>query len=188
MSTEILEQQVQGLEASLKEAREKHRLLTKASGLDEQAEKAAQEAQEKTRQAQDLKAEIKDLQDQKAKAVGASSKALAEKMKEVLPYGEPVLDVEGGRILLSWQKNGSTTHHSGLSGGERVAFDAALAHALSEGVGVLILEAAELDNENLAALLEKMGSVESQIIINTAHQPEGSIPDGWSVINLGEGG
>ncbi len=47
MSIEILQQQVQGLESTLQDLRQKERLLTKAQGLDEQAEKSAQQAKEK---------------------------------------------------------------------------------------------------------------------------------------------
>ncbi|MFW5970487.1 MAG: hypothetical protein ACOCQT_00160 [Desulfovermiculus sp.] len=185
MSIEILQQQVQGLESTLQDLRQKERLLTKAQGLDEQAEKSAQQAKEKENEAKSLKEELKGLQNKKAHAVAATSKALAAKMQEVLPYGAPFLEIDLGKVTLHWEREGKKTPHAGLSGGEKVAFEAALTHALCNGGDkVLIAESAELDDEHLAQLLDRAKDVSGQVIVNTCHKPS-SLPEGWEVTRLG---
>jgi seryl-tRNA synthetase len=185
MSMEILQQQVQGLEATLQDLRDKERLLTKAQGLDEQAEKSAQQAQEKAKEVKDLKQELYELKNNKASAVAATSYALATKMQEVLPYGAPFLQIDQGKVTLHWERDGKKTPHAGLSGGEQVAFEAALTHALCNGGDkVLVMEAAELDDEHLAQLLDRAKDVSGQVIVNTCHEPS-SLPEGWEITRLG---
>jgi hypothetical protein len=66
-----------------------------------------------------------------------------------------------------------------LSGGERVAFDMALAYAL--GAGLIIKELAELDTTRLGLVLERFGGLDAQVLCISCHEPE-AIPEGFAVL------
>jgi len=77
--------------------------------------------------------------------------------------------------------------YNGLSGGEKVFFDGALASALLKDGGqkILVLEGGELDDSNLVATLEKiiLAHPDAQVIVNTWYNPH-EVPEGWKVIQL----
>ena len=73
--------------------------------------------------------------------------------------------------------------------GQRIAFSAALSNALLGKATnkVLILEAAELDEDNLARTLRNVAEnhPDAQIIVNTCHEPVvDAIPKDWEVKRL----
>jgi len=183
MDTNLIEQQITGLKGKLEELRGQEKLLVRASGIDEEAAKIRVEMDGLKNKTDVLKEEIEGLVGQKNTAVSATARALSETMSQILPVGSAVFRVdEDGNAFIGW-KNGHVVPYDGLSGGERVMFDAALCHALR--ANVIIQEAAELDGEALLNNLAKTANSETQFIASTCHAP-GEVSTKWKVISMGE--
>jgi hypothetical protein len=184
METQLLENQITGLEAKLKDLRAISDLHHKAKGLDEQAEKARKESSDKTVDLQAAKEEFAELRGKKAESLKETCTALSAKMSEVLPEGRAIFEIEDGAVWIGWEKPGGVkVPYMGLSGGQRVTFDGALCHALmGDGHKIIILEASELDPIHLQQTLNKLigFSDDSQIIVNTWSAPSRA-PEGWKV-------
>lgn len=186
---EIMTNRIKGLEERLRTLRGELALLQKAKGLDEAAEVQRQHAESCAAQKQELKRALEDLKRKKDRAVAGSCTKLAEAMAAILPDGEAVFRIEeDGKVALAWNREGRVTPHAGLSGGEKVLFEAALAHALLGKAPhrLLILEAAELDQDRLAMALGHIAATNpgTQLVINTCHVPA-AVPEGWDVVKMG---
>jgi transposase len=188
--TSILENQVSGLDQRLRDLRGELALFQKAKGLDEAAEAERTKADESRRAQVEVKATLEGLKGQKAQAVAKTCKELGEAMGHILPEGEAVLRIEDDGSVFLGQKmpDGRTVPHAGLSGGQRVLYDAALANALLGKAPhrLLILEAAELDPERLTQALEHMAASNpgASIVVNSCHAPA-AVPAGWDVVEMG---
>jgi uncharacterized protein YhaN len=188
MDTQLLEQQLQGLQAKLIELRQGEALFHKASGLEQEAEKARQEAEEKEIELQAAKEDLAELRNQKARAMGATAEALSTAMSAVLPEGKAIFEVsEEGAVFIGWEKpDGSRVPYAGLSGGQQVPFDSALSFALmGKGSKVLIMELAELDQEHLRVTLEHLQNLPSdvQVIAMTCHSKV-AVAGPWNVVEV----
>jgi hypothetical protein len=103
-------------------------------------------------------------------------------MDAVLPRGRSILRIEDdGALFIGWQDQKKPVPYSGLSGGEKVAFDQALARAL--GATVLIVEAAEMDPARLSEALDRYGKTGLQVIVSSCHEPT-TYPSGWKAVRL----
>ena len=178
----MLQNRLVGLEAKGKELREQEAIFLKMHGLREQIEETRSSNAELDTDIQALKEELAELKGQKAKAVAGSVDAIREKMDAVLPEGKTVFEIDdAGGISIGWKIGKTVKPYRGLSGGEKVVFDGALANAL--GAGMLIYEAAEADGGRLEDLLLLLADSERQIVINTWAAP-GDVPDGWTVTEV----
>ncbi len=180
MDIQIIKDQLLGFEQKGKELRDQEKLFHKAQGLDESAEKARAEGAELEYDLEPMKEDLADLKQKKAEAVASSMDALKSRIDEILPQGKAVFDVSDG-VFFGWSINGKVHPFHGLSGGERVIFEGALAHALE--ADVIIVEAAEIDGKNLVSMLEGLLKIDKQIFVNTCYAPE-KLPAGWTVSNL----
>lgn len=184
----LLEQQISGLEAKLKDLDANKDLFVKAQGLHEEAEKAALDRGKIEVKHQAEKEKLAELQGQKREAIQETCAALAEKMGEVLPEGRAVFEIsDAAGVFIGWERNGKRRPYAGLSGGERVPFDSALSYALlGKSHKVLIMELAEADEMRLHSCLEHLTRLpdDTQILAMTWFRPA-IIPHGWSVINIG---
>lgn len=192
--TQLLRDQVDGLKAAIKALRKEEDALLRAAGLDEAAEKADQEALALGKTAAERKAALDVLKARRTEAVAVTARALAASMGDILPEGEAVFTVDDSGLFLGWKKaDGRTRPHAGLSGGERVIFDAALSYALLGQAEhrALILEAAEVDPRALENLLGTItgNAPGAQIIVLTCHpmekQEQSWLGDegGWTIID-----
>ena len=185
----ILESQVAGLDQRLRDLRGELALFQRAKGLDEAAEAERTKADAARKDQVEVKAALEALKGQKAQAVANTCTELATAMGTILPEGEAVLRIEGDGSVFLGQKmaDGRVVPHAGLSGGQRVLYDAALANALLGKAPhrLLILEAAELDPERLAQALEHMAASNpgASIVVNSCHAPA-TVPDGWDVVEM----
>ncbi len=182
MDMQILQNQIAGLIAQGKELRNKQYLFIEAKGLDKSIAQSGKDLAEKEAELEKVKADLKTAVDQKNAAVAATTKALAEKMGEILPEGEAVFNIDEGKVFLGWNKDGKTRAHAGISGGEKVTFDSALTNAL--GCGVLITEGAEIDRDQIYSVIAMLSEVDAQVILNTCHGPK-EAPENWNVGQMG---
>ena len=190
-SLQLMQQRVAGLRAKLDGLREDERLFQRASGLKAQQEKDHAAVLALEARLGELKKELADLQEQKAQAMQSTATALAEKMGQMLPYGRAIFSVDDeGGVFLGWElPDHGLVAHGGLSGGQRVLFDSALAYALARQDRentVILIEGAELGRE-IGLLLESVASknVGTQIVACTCHDLA-AVPDGWKLERVSE--
>lgn len=178
---QMIQDQIDGLTARLKQLQADEKLFIKAQGLDEEAEKARKEIVDLEPELQQAKEDLAELRSQKTVALSTTGEALSAKMAEALPEGRGILEISDEGVFIGWELGGVRRPYEGLSGGQKVAFDAALSHALlGPGPKTLIIEAAEMDQEHLLAAMERLAGLpeDTQVVLLTCHEPFGK-PEGW---------
>ena len=174
-----LQDLITGLESKLKSLQADKEVFIRAQGMDIEAEKMRAEAQKINDEVADLKKQVSELQEKKATAIGPVVEGMSKAMNAFLPQGSAELKIkEDGTFSICW----GDVPYPGLSGGEKVMFDAALAKAL--GATVLCIEAAETDDMNLQALLETYATSDiEQVIVSTCYGPK-EVPKEWEATSL----
>ena len=178
---------IAGLRQKKKNLRADEAIFLKLSGINEEIEKAIQDKagfEEKLIIAKRCRDEAKK---KKAAAVGETTSLIAEKMNAVLPYGSAVFtyaeDDDGKRDLkIGWKAGEVETPYNGLSGGEKQIFDAALANVLD--ANIIVVEAAELDDDNFQKTLLELSKLDKQVIVNYCHPLEFKIPETFKIIEV----
>lgn len=193
MDLQILEAQITGITARLKELREQKDLFTRVAGIDEAVQRALSDRVTAERSIAEAKKDLADLQAKKAESLKATTEALSAKMSEVLPEGRAVFEITDGGLFIGWMKG--APHHpepyshpwAGLSGSERNCFDQALSYSmLGDGEKILLMELAESDLEHLEALLDHLAKnthQDTQVIACTWLRPREV--EGWTVVEVG---
>ena len=175
-----LQDLITGLEGKIKGLQTDKEVFIRAQGMDIEAEKLRAEAQKINDAVADLKVQVGELQSGKIKAIAPVVSGMSAAMNAFLATGSATLQIlEDGDFFIGWvNEAGQTVPYAGLSGSEKVMFDAALAKAL--GATVLCGEVAELDEARLEAVLEKYAASDLQIILSSCHPPK-TVPAGWEV-------
>lgn len=182
--TKMHDDRILGLEQSIHDLRGQEALFLKAQGMDEQATKAFQDAEKIKADLDTAKSDLKAKLTARAEALSKTAEAMARAMGDILPGGKGVFDIDpDGKVLIGWTRCGVTTPYAGLSGGQKVIFDAALAHAMR--AEIIIIEAAEMDDQAMARafkhIVEKNPT--AQIIVNTCHEVDAV--EGFDVVLIG---
>ena len=177
-----LQDLITGLEGKLKSLQADKEIFIRAQGMDIEAEKLRAEAQKISDEVAELKKQVEGMQMKKGAAIAPVLSLMAGQMNSFLPVGHTFIQLADGDFFIGWvNEAGQTVPYAGLSGGEKVMFDAALAKAL--GAKILCVEAAEADEANLQALLEKYEASDiEQIICSTCHGAKGT--PNWEVTEL----
>jgi hypothetical protein len=195
MDIQILEAQITGITARLKELRDHETLFNRAGGFDEAIERSLADRVTAERDIATVKKDLADLQAKKSEALKATTEALSGKMSQVLPEGKAVFEIGEDGLNIGWMKG--APHHpelyfhpwAGLSGSERNCFDQALSFALlGDGEKIILMELAESDTEHLGALLDHLAKnthQDTQIIACTWMRPRQV--EGWAVVEVGNG-
>jgi len=186
MDIQTLQNQITGLESRKKELQDAEKIFIKAQGLHESAEKAGADHGKKEVKLQAIKEEIAELQAKKREALQPTAEALSAKMSEVMPEGKAILGISDDGVWIGWERSdGVRVPYAGLSSGQKVPFDAALAYALlgSSGNKVIIFETGECDPVHLQRLVNHLTAnslPNTQVIVN-AYQMPATVPPGWEV-------
>ena len=159
-----------GLKSRKQSLEADEKVFLKVSGLNEEIEKASQDRDEYETELTEAKKLRDEAKAKKASAVSETTSNIAQKMNEALPFGYAFFsyaeDDNGKRDMeIGWTVNDKSTPYNGLSGGEKQVFDAALAHVLD--ANIIVVEAAELDSENLQKTLNELAGIDKQVIVNT---------------------
>ena len=181
--TKLHEDLITGLKSHIKTLRSDKDLFVKAQGIVQQAEQLSGEALKKREEIATMKAANTELITTKNSEVAKGLSGMIEKMKEVLPEGEPIITVEAeGNVFVGWKNpKGNVVAYSGLSGGEKVAFDNALAYALK--ANIIVSEFAELDDDHLPMAMKKFAGMDVQVLLSTCHAPL-TVSEEWMVVRL----
>ncbi|MEW6505492.1 MAG: hypothetical protein AB1457_16160 [Chloroflexota bacterium] len=166
---------------------------TEIAAITKQIEEVMEEIRGVEVTLQAAKEEVADLAGQKAIYVGLTCGKLAEEATRLLPEGRVWIDInDGGDVGIGWiNPSGERVPYSGLSGGQKVAFDLAFSAALlgQNKNKIVIVEAAEIDAQRFSKMLEHLSEAvpdDMQVIVNTCHKV--TAPTGWKVIDLNGGG
>ncbi|MFA5261022.1 MAG: hypothetical protein WC450_07340 [Candidatus Omnitrophota bacterium] len=181
--TKIHEDLITGLKERLKSLRADKDLFVKAQGIVQESEKLSGEALKKREEVATLKATNSELITAKNAEVAKGLSGMIGKMKEVLPEGEPIINVEDtGEVSICWiRADGAVVAYSGLSGGEKTIYDTALATALK--ANILVSEFAELDDDHLPMAMKKFAGMDVQVLLSTCHGPL-TVSEEWMVVRL----
>lgn len=184
---DLIESRIAGLRASLQELRGQKELFDKARGIDEESARVRAEVQEKEDALSRVKSEIASCKAEKTEAVKPTLEALSKQMSLLLPLGEAIFEIGDSGLFIGWRRpDGTRVPYGGLSGGQRVPFDQALSYALlGPGSKTIIMEAAEVDETNLQALLWHLLATpeDTQILLSTYLRPS-EIPTEWTVVEV----
>jgi len=169
---QTMKEMITGLKQKKKNLQADEAVFLKLSGINEEIEKANQDKSGFDEELTEAKGRRDDAKKQKAAAVGETTSQIAEKMNAVLPFGSAVFsydeDDEGkSSMKIGWKNEDVETPYNGLSGGEKQIFDAALANVLD--ANIIVVEAAELDDDNLIKTLDELRKLDKQVIVNTCH-------------------
>ena len=178
---EMLQQQIEGLTKRLAQLKQTERIMLEAKGLEKQIAREKKALATIDEELQSEKEALAELQDRQAEIVKSATAEFLARMNTALPEGEVHFEIEDDKVNLGWKISGKVRPFRALSGGERVAFDMALAYAL--GAGVIVKECAELDEHRLGLVLEKLKDVPMQTVVITCHQPK-VYPAEWEMIGL----
>ena len=186
---EVMEQRVFGLGTRLDDLRGQELLFQRAAGLKAQVEKDRAAVLELQESLKDENERLESLRDAKGKAVQATAQAIALKMGQILPFGSAVFEIDDDcKVFLGWDiPDHGVVAYGGLSGGQRVMFEAALAYALvqeNQQNPVILVEGAELGAE-IGMLLNSIAKANpnAQIIACTCHAVQG-VPEGWEAVHV----
>lgn len=179
---QMMKDQLNGLIEKGKDLRKKERVHLKLQGINEEIEKTGQEREQYRQDLEKAKEERDELVKKKKDAVAEAAEKIASKMDEILPVGQAVFDMTDGLVIGWADGGGKTTPYNGLSGAEKQIFDTALAHVLD--ANIIVMEAAELDEDHILASLEDLAKTEKQVIVNTCHSVE-TIPDPFVKVEVG---
>ena len=179
MSIDLMKQNVDGLTASLAEFKKKEQLFLQASGLEKQAAKARKQGEEMVERMEKTRDAIQSMSAMQTELTGQALASFLHRMDEALPEGNAYIRLGEKSVAIGWTIDGVERPIQALSGGERVAFDTALAHAL--GAGILIKEVAELDPARLELTMARLQVLEPQVILVTCHPPA-TVDANWTVV------
>lgn len=193
MEMELLQAQIKGLRTSLAEAREKEKIFIKAQTLAEQVDKARVAADKITDSLEGVKKVKADLKQQKADFLESALDPLAAAITALLPYGEAVVTLED-HLFVGWKFKDDKgaermPYFTGLSGGQKPIFEAALSNAVLAGDGqkIIIIEGGETDVGKVRETLLKIreSHPEAQVIMSIWYPiADSEIPEGWRVVRL----
>jgi hypothetical protein len=184
---QTMQQMITGLMQKKKNLQADEAVFLKLSGINEEIEKALQDKQGFETELVEAKKKRDDAKKRKSGAVAGITTEITKKMNEVLPSGEAVFTYEeddGKRSMkIGWKEGETVTPYNGLSGMQKQVFDTALAHVLD--ADIIVLEAAELDEGNLANALAELSNLDKQVLVSTCHSLGNiTIPDNFTVVEV----
>ena len=172
-----------GMNARRAELEAKSEPLAEIAMVQREIESARMEAEKALADEEAAKPAIEAALQAQQAVVEQAATQLAKRSKELLPYGALCLMDDGKDLVIAWEKTPATKiQRVSLSGGEKVIFDAALAHALCP-TALTVLEAAEVDDTSLMELCSHLEKAEHQVIVCTCHTPA-TIPEGWTQLDM----
>lgn len=186
---QTLQNMLTGLESKKTQLQADERIFLKMSGINEEIEKAVQDKETILESLETAKKTRDDLKKKKSESIAATTTKIEKKMDELLPSGRAVFSYEEDEnekfnMAIGWNCDKKTTPYNGLSGAEKQIFDGALADLL--GANIIVVEAAEIDPDNLQPTLEKLSKLDKQVIVNTWY-PVDIAPEPFKIVEVVNG-
>jgi DNA repair exonuclease SbcCD ATPase subunit len=186
---QTLQNMLTGLESKKTQLQADERIFLKMSGINEEIEKAVQDKETILKSLETAKKTRDDLKKKKSESIAATTTKIERKMNELLPSGRAVFSYEEDEnekfnMAIGWNHDKKTTPYNGLSGGEKQIFDTALANVLD--ANIIVVEAAELDNDNLPKAIGQLAKLDAQVLVSTCHAPplEVGLIDEFEIIEV----
>lgn len=182
MDKKIIEDSITGMIAKGENLRKDEAVFLKIQGINETIVKTEVARDENVDLLAAERKNKKALLLKKHVAVSDSANKIIDKLNEVLPESNAVFGCTEGLVMGMRNPDGTVTAYNGLSGGQLQAFNAALSNVLD--ANILIIEAAEIDDQRLSGLLEDLVGSDKQVIVNTCHASYCAIPEKFQVVEL----
>jgi hypothetical protein len=186
---QTMKQMISGLQQKKKNLQADEAIFLKLSGINEEIEKALQDKQGHESGLIEAKKKRDDAKLKKLGVVSKTSEEIEKKLNEAIPCGKGIFRFEQDnedsppKIKIGWVENGKYTPYNGMSGMQGKVFDTALAHVLD--ADIIVLEAAELDQENLEKTLIELSKLDKQVLVSTCHSLDGlKIPENFVVVGV----
>jgi len=197
---QTMKDMITGLKQKKRNLQADEAVFLKLSGINEQIEQAGQDRDQYQTNLAEAKKKRDDAKRKKSAAVSETISKIEEKVNEVLPYGKAVFSYSSDEndkynMVIGWHTSeiiedgpvtanviNKTTPYNVLSGAEKQMFDAALANVLN--ADIIVVEAAELDPENLENTLAELSKLDKQEIVNTCHKIDFPIPENFKMIEV----
>jgi DNA repair exonuclease SbcCD ATPase subunit len=180
--SDILRNQTAGITKRIAQLRATEGIFLQRSAVEREALKAKTEIGEIETEIGQLKEELEKCVALRDGVINSAVTGLLSRLQALLPFGEPSITVQDGVPDISVIVNGAKRQYKALSGGERVAFDIAMAAAM--GSQLIIKEASELDDDRMQETLSRLKDVEPQVILVSCHDLPETTPAGWEIAEL----
>lgn len=189
----------EGIQKRLDELREHEKALIRIGDLNASIEKLRLGKVESEKALEEIKKGEKALADLRKKLAGEVFAPVKHAVDRLIPFGTSVFGFDANdKLLIGWQipNRPAPTPRPSLSGGETALFDSAFALgliSLSEEARpkILMVEAAEMDYENLGKFCEALSVAPEnvQILVATWMNLEGTEVNlsGFQVVKIGYG-
>ena len=175
-----------GIRARREEIQAKLLAATELDTIRSEMEKARIEAETAKKAESDKKEELSKSIEEQADLLEESHAAIISLMNDVLPHGSAMIEDDGKTLRVGWvTDDGKFISRQTLSGGERVLFDAAFSHAMSQGATVY-LDAGEVDDVTMPKVLAQLIESPSikQVIVARWRRPSETLPCGVKLIDM----
>lgn len=175
---------LEGLQSREATLAEQIKPLIEYEEVNRQIEKSRLKAEKAEAEEEKAKEALQKAKNAQQEVVLTAAEALAERSKNILPYGSLQLYDDGKYITIKWDKgNEEPISRNTLSGGEQVTFDAATGHALAPEA-LVVIEVAEVDTTGLVHLLDHLTDAPCDMLLMSCHGVDGTTPDEWTVIEM----
>lgn len=171
MDTVDTKAHIEGLNQKMRNLRADRDKFISAKSTDEQIVKSQTETNEAKALLATEKDALKDLKAKKADSLKFTIIQMEEKISEMLPYGDSVVKIGDGSMLIGWSIAGGFIEYESLSKGQQKMFEQALTRAMLDKGGLLVYECGEVDSDNVKALMKTIGGKPYQIIMNAWKRP-----------------
>jgi len=191
---------LEGLDSQITELDGRIAPIQKYVTIEQEVEKLRLKAEKAVTEEDEAKEKLQAALEAQAGRVLEATEVFASRSAAILPVGALSVYDDGKDVMINWRKpaeiveieNGRNVNltaeilvsRNTLSGSEVSLFDCAFGHALSPKATVM-LEAAELDIENLMATLDKLKDTPFQVLVFSWYTPTATIPGEWALLNMG---
>lgn len=170
---------------------EKQGLLEQAgrvAGIRDERLKAAADVERWEADGKRIRKEEKDLAAERAKLLDEILTPIIQRITGLLPHGSAKVEIvedDNGyqHVEIGWLfGSGRYSPWAGLSGGEKAIYGGAFATALTGDGGLVMIEAGEIDEDNLTAMLKRYEQSDIQVIVSTWWPPHLTSESAWQNI------
>jgi len=167
MEIDLLQNKVKAAEQRLSQLRATERIFLERSTYDREAARTKAEFEEAKKKIEIEKTVLSGVVAARDDLVNKAISIMITKLKAALPVGEPILDIQDGRVDIGLSIDGQRRPYRALSGGEKVSFDLAMSVAM--GADLIIKEVSELDSGRLCDTLAQLEAARPQVILVSCH-------------------
>lgn len=179
--------QLAGLEKRRTELNTQMQGFSEIKAISAQCEKAKITQEKAIGEEEAAKERLQKAVDGLSKMVDGARQSLIHQAASVIPYGALHIEDDGTAFRLGWEKETDVVvYHSGLSGSEKIIFEAAVARAFAGRDCAIILDAGECSNKTLIDVAHHLSEKDTGQCIVARWLDDGKVfsVDGFKEVRL----